>query len=73
MAGGRWFQDGAARYAYFETPLYLRQQLLNVSDVFSIAFSDGLRSAPNLAPGSSLGRLNTKMTFVIIFKVILMV
>ena len=36
--------------AYFETPLYLRQRLPEVSDAFSDIFSDGSRLPPNLVP-----------------------
>ena len=44
------------RSVYFETPLYLRQWLPEVSDAFSDAFSDGFGFPLNLGPGSSLKR-----------------
>ena len=41
---------------YFETPLYLRPRLFEVSDVFSDVFSNGFRFTSNFVPRSSSGR-----------------
>ena len=46
--------------AYFETPLYLRQWLPEVSTIFSDVFSDGSRFLQKVVLESNLGRSTQK-------------
>ena len=58
--------------AYFETPPYLRQRLPEVSDAFIDIFSDGFRF-PETSFQSKVRTLNTNLTLILFFKVILRV